>query len=390
MRQALVDGVSRVKDRFEQILIARKDVKFVVSERLLKKTADQQVKIREYLTPFAKFYGRMNERMDEFVRLFPVHPDYIDPFEWVTAVEKREVLKTLSLAMKKLLDQNVPDDRPGGIAYDSYWTTLSDNPSFRAIPDIKAVIDCSMVLESRIQQAFTRPAYKPMALRNTAEGAEDAREVIRRIHKTGTASDPLRGLFETVIHGKRRVVKYEPDTELRDSEQIPFLECPACRQPGYLPSPQDQHSVIEAFLRREVLPYAPDAWYDPASVNTGSEINFNRYFYKPKALPPLEAIRADLPAVEKEAEGFLNEIFGGLSHQLETRGTIPHLGDAGIAGSPGPGLYGQPTPGCGAAKGDPTGDDGSLSSDRNTRILLLAAEEAPTTPLRASDSFCDI
>ena len=161
----VADSIRRVKDRFEQILIARNDVKFVVAERLLKKTADQQVKIREYLTPFAKFYGRMNERMDEFVRLFPVHPDYIDTFERVSAVEKREVLKTLSLAMKKLLNQNVPDDRPGVIAYDSYWATLRENPSFRAVPDIKAVIDCSQVLESRIQQAFTRPAYKPMALR---------------------------------------------------------------------------------------------------------------------------------------------------------------------------------------------------------------------------------
>ena len=159
----VADSIRRVKDRFEQILIARKDVKFVVAERLLKKTAASQVKIREYLTPFAKFYGRMNERMDEFVRLFPVHPDYIDTFERVTAVEKREVLKTLSLAMKKLLAQNVPDDRPGVIAYDGYWTTLRENPSFRAVPDIKAVIDCSMVLESRIQQAFTRPAYRPMA-----------------------------------------------------------------------------------------------------------------------------------------------------------------------------------------------------------------------------------
>jgi predicted ATPase len=158
------DSIRRVKDRFEQILIARKDVKFVVAERLLKKTAEQQVKIREYLTPFAKFYGHMNERMDEYVRLFPVHPDYIDTFERVTAVEKREVLKTLSLAMKKLLVQNVPNDRPGVIAYDRYWMALRENPSFRAVTDIKAVIDCSQVLEARIEQAFTRPAYKPMAL----------------------------------------------------------------------------------------------------------------------------------------------------------------------------------------------------------------------------------
>jgi len=158
-------SIRRVKDRFEQILIARNDVKFVVMERLLRKTADQQVKIREYLTPFAKFYGRMNERMDEFVRLFPVHPDYIDTFERVTAVEKREILKTISLAMKKLLGQSLPDGWPGLITYDGYWTTLRENPSFRAVPEIRAVIDCSQVLESRIQQAFTRPAYKPMAIK---------------------------------------------------------------------------------------------------------------------------------------------------------------------------------------------------------------------------------
>ncbi|GBD96914.1 MAG TPA: ATP-binding protein [Nitrospirae bacterium] len=161
----VADSIRRVKDRFEQILIARKDVKFVVAERLLKKTAEQQSKISEYLTPFAKFYGHMNERMDEYVRLFPVHPDYIDTFERVTAIEKREVLKTLSLAMKKLLDTDIPKDYPGLIAYDNYWNTLKENPSFRAVPDIKAIIDCSQVLESRIQQAFTRPAYKDMALR---------------------------------------------------------------------------------------------------------------------------------------------------------------------------------------------------------------------------------
>ena len=161
----VADSIRRVKDRFEQILIVHKDVKFVVAKRLLKKSGEQQTKIREYLTPFGKFYGHMNERLDEFVRLFPVHPDYIDTFERVTAVEKREVLKTLSLAMKKMLKQDMPENRPGLIAYDAYWSNLRENPSFRAVPDIRAVIDCSQVLESRIQQAFTRPAYKPMALR---------------------------------------------------------------------------------------------------------------------------------------------------------------------------------------------------------------------------------
>lgn len=163
--QHVADSIRRVKDRFEQILIARSDVKFVVAERLLKKTIEQQAKIRDHLSLYAKYYDGLNERMDEFVRLFPVHPDYIDTFERVTVVEKREVLRTLSMGMKGILDKDVPKDEPGLIAFDSYWNTLKQNASFRAIPEIRAVIDCSQVLESRIESAITRKQYKPMALR---------------------------------------------------------------------------------------------------------------------------------------------------------------------------------------------------------------------------------
>lgn len=131
-------------------------------------------------------------------------------------------------------------------------------------------------------------------LKGEYERAEDAPPVIRKIHKKGTEPDPLHGLFETTIKGKPAVVEYEPDTELRDSEQVPLLE----------------EGGIESFLEREVLPYAPDAWYDPAKVKIGYEISFTRYFYKPKPLRSLEEIRADILAVEKEAEGLLEEIIG--------------------------------------------------------------------------------
>lgn len=161
----VADSIRRVKDRFEQILIARSDVKFVVAERLLKKNAEQQARIRNYLTPFAKYYSGVNERMDEYVRLFPVHPDYIDTFERITVVEKREILKTLSLSMKALLNKEVPKDEPGLLTFERYWNTIKQNPSFRTIPDIMDVIDCSQVLESRIENAITRKQYKPMALR---------------------------------------------------------------------------------------------------------------------------------------------------------------------------------------------------------------------------------
>ena len=186
------DSLRRVKDRFDQLLIARTDVKFVVSQRLLKKSGEQQTQIRDYLSPFTKFYGNMNERLDEFVRLFPVHPDFIDTFERITVIEKREVLKALSVAMKRIIDRELPSDSPGLIAYDAYWGTLRDNPAFRADPDIKAVIDCSQVLEARIRQAFTRPAYRPVALR-IIDGLSVHRLTHQDIHATlGASAEELR------------------------------------------------------------------------------------------------------------------------------------------------------------------------------------------------------
>jgi type I restriction enzyme M protein len=90
------------------------------------------------------------------------------------------------------------------------------------------------------------------------------------------------------------VVEYEPDPDLRDTEQVPLLE----------------EGGIEAFLHREVLPYAADAWYDPNSKKIGYEISFTRYFYKPKPLRTLEEIQADILAVENETKGLLEEIIG--------------------------------------------------------------------------------
>ena len=104
----------------------------------------------------------------------------------------------------------------------------------------------------------------------------------------------MRGLFATTIDGKRRIVEYEPDSELRDTETVPLKE------PG----------GIEAFIRREVLPHAPDAWIDEAKTAIGYEISFTRYFYKPQPLRPLEAIRADILALERETEGLMTYIVG--------------------------------------------------------------------------------
>ena len=117
----------------------------------------------------------------------------------------------------------------------------------------------------------------------------------RKIHKPGKAApEPLHGRFEAEINGQPRVVEYAPDTARRDSEQVPLLE----------------DGGIEAFFRREVLPYTQGAWIDPAKTAVGYEISFTRHFYKPAPMRGLTEIKADIYALEQETEGLLGRIVG--------------------------------------------------------------------------------
>ncbi len=161
----VAEQLRRVRDRFEQVRIAREDIAYVVSHRLLRKTDEQLARITEHLRQFTPLYSRMAERLDEFAQLFPIHPAYIETFERVYVAEKREVLKTFSLAMRALLDQEVPTDQPGLISYDHYWNVLRENPSMRGLPGVAEVVEKSNVLEGRIQNAYTRPHLLPVALR---------------------------------------------------------------------------------------------------------------------------------------------------------------------------------------------------------------------------------
>ena len=125
---------------------------------------------------------------------------------------------------------------------------------------------------------------------------EAAEPVIKKIHKPDKVDpDPLYGLFGVETGGKHCVVEYEPDTSLRDTEQVPLLT----------------EGGIEAFFRREVLPFVPDAWIAPSKTKIGYEISFTRYFYKPKPLRSLDEIMADLLTLQKESEGLLEQIIGG-------------------------------------------------------------------------------
>jgi type I restriction enzyme M protein len=84
----------------------------------------------------------------------------------------------------------------------------------------------------------------------------------------------------------------EPDSELRDYENVPLKE------------------DIEAYFAREVLPHVPDAWIDHDKTKIGYEISFTRYFYQYQPLRSLAEIQADILALEEKTHGRTKDIIG--------------------------------------------------------------------------------
>jgi len=159
-------------------------------------------------------------------------------------------------------------------------------------------------VEAALKKIDLKPSVADLKLIVSAASwrVEDAARVIKKVHlpgKGGRATsikpDPLRGFFEEKIDGKTCTVEYEPDSELRDFEQIPLLE----------------EGGIEAFILREVLPYTPDAWIVEADTKIGYEVSFTRHFYQPPKLRTLAEISADILKLEQETEGLLSEITKG-------------------------------------------------------------------------------
>ena len=136
-------------------------------------------------------------------------------------------------------------------------------------------------------------AKRRKSLRAIATRDPEAEPVIRvthRAHRCDTV--PLRGRFPTTTKHRASVVEYEPDSTLQDTKQIPLLE----------------HGGLEAFLRREVLPYAPDAWYNDSEVTVGYEISFQRYFSSLAPTRPLADICREIVTTRATSTQLLRHI----------------------------------------------------------------------------------
>ena len=210
----------------------------------------------------------------------------IDATKWFTPLRKNLGQKNCELSPENI-----------GQIVDAF-VNFEETEESKIFPN-KALGYWKVTVERPLRLAGTDPerVYKAAEIKRLKaenEKDENAAPIIRKVLPASAEANPLEDRFSVTLKGKPAVVDYEPDTDLRDNEQVPLLH------PG----------GIGAFLKEEVLPYAPDAWYNPEAVRVGYEINFNRHFYKPQPMRSLEEIRADILALERETGGLLAEIVG--------------------------------------------------------------------------------
>jgi type I restriction enzyme M protein len=138
---------------------------------------------------------------------------------------------------------------------------------------------------------------------------ERAEKVIKKVHKLtatkldellaqlGTTRDKL-GDYGYVATPTGEYIEYEPDSELRDTENVPLA----------LDRKRSASSVIHDYFMREVRPHVDEAWIAIDKTVIGYEISFNKYFYQHKPLRSLEEVTAEILALEAETDGLLKQL----------------------------------------------------------------------------------
>ncbi len=170
-----------------------------------------------------------------------------------------------------------------------YWTITVERP-----------LKLKVVLENNIPETLFKKEseYKEVleAIRMASKSAPlDNWSAFAKATKLKNAALKKIRPFITVKDASAQAVEGEVDTDLRDTETVPFT----------------YEGGIQAFMEKEVLPYYPDAWVDESKTLIGYEISFNKCFFSWKTVRSLSDIMSDFYSLERETDGIIREILGG-------------------------------------------------------------------------------
>jgi len=153
--------IARIRQRFNDIVIDSKGVEQLIETYLFEKNQSQRDQIKAYFARTAGLYDVVGRDLERFTRLFPAHPRFIEEFERVTVVERREILKVLTVEAKRLADILVADEVPELITADCYWRHIERDSGLDANLEVRKVKQNVATLKDRINLAMVGEDREP-------------------------------------------------------------------------------------------------------------------------------------------------------------------------------------------------------------------------------------
>ncbi|MGE5580737.1 MAG: DUF6079 family protein [Bacillota bacterium] len=161
----VASAVNRVKQRFYDFVIDGKGIEELVERYLFQKTAEQRERIRDVLKPLFPLYEVLPSEIERFVSLFPAHPSFLQEFQRVFVVERREILTVLSREARSLVDREIDGGHLDLVTADKYWRHIEADQGLRANSEIAKVVQNVVTIRSHIAGRFLDPRDEGAALR---------------------------------------------------------------------------------------------------------------------------------------------------------------------------------------------------------------------------------
>src|SRR5579871_625985 len=159
----IADDVNRVRQRFHDFIIDNKGVKQLIEQHLFQKNESQRQTIRDLLMKQTKLFEVVGPEIEQFVALFPAHPRFIDEFQRVFVVERREILTVLSKEARAFAERQVDTDHLDLITSDEYWKHIERDAGLNANSSVRKIKENVTVLKGKIQYGLAANEDKAAA-----------------------------------------------------------------------------------------------------------------------------------------------------------------------------------------------------------------------------------
>lgn len=158
------ESIARINQRFVTVTITKDDVSQVLTNRVVRKDADQRIQLEALLSEYRQYFPNLAHQTDRYINLFPIHPYVIDVFEQLPYFENRGIIGFAVQNVQPILEQPAPVF----ITYDRVFDLINTTHEIRNQPSVARIVNVIQKLEPKIDLLDGR--YR-----------EDARKLIKAL-----------------------------------------------------------------------------------------------------------------------------------------------------------------------------------------------------------------